>query len=513
MPKPPYVSHLGAFFNSINMKTFVKIMSLLLVATVMAGCGSKEQRFVPKSLADLRGHTVAANSGTTQEKIARMVTEKENVQCLPGGLDALIALDAGQCDVALVERNNMFSDDFMRLDIEEAFTDSTTQEPLACALRKEDSALLQEYTAFFDSIQACGRLDEIKSRWLNPLKTNNLEKVVIRQKDVPTKGKRVLRLGSDGSYPPYDIMVNNEMTGYEVELWQRFAIERGYGLVCEVYTFDALLPALQSKKIDVIAAGMSVTPDREKMVLFTPADDYSVTTVLIRKANAGNDKPFYEKLQESFDRSLIQQDRWKMIVEGFWTTIWIFLGSLIIGVILGAFISYLQMSRRKLLSVTANCYIDLMRNIPILVLLLVMYYIILANSGLSAMMVAIIASAMNFGAYIAVMFTTGIRAVDPGQTEAGLALGYTPLQTFVYIVAPQAARHIIPVFQGEAISLLKGTSIVGYISIVDLTKASDLIRNSSFEAFFPLIFVTIIYFVLAWMLSKSLDLLLKKISK
>ena len=171
------------------------------------------------------------------------------------------------------------------------------------------------------------------------------------------------------------------------------------------------------------------------------------------------------------------------------------------------------MSCHKLLSVTANCYIDLMRNIPILVLLLVMYYIILANSGLSAMMVAIIASAMNFGAYIAVMFTTGIRAVDPGQTEAGLALGYTPLQTFIYIVAPQAARHIIPVFQGEAISLLKGTSIVGYISIVDLTKASDLIRNSSFEAFFPLIFVTIIYFMLAWMLSKSLDLLLKKISK
>ena len=80
-------------------------------------------------------------------------------------------------------------------------------------------------------------------------------------------------------------------------------------------------------------------------------------------------------------------------------------------------------------------------------------------------------------------------------------------------MAPQAARHIIPVFQGEAISLLKGTSIVGYISIVDLTKASDLIRNASFEAFFPLIFVTIIYFVLAWMLSKSLDLLLKKISK
>lgn len=495
------------------MKHFINVLSLLLFVLAMTGCGNKEQRFVPKGLSELRGHTVAVNSGTTQEKIARMVTEEENVQCLPGGLDALMALGSGQCDVALVERNNMFCDEFIRLDLEEAFTDSTTQEPLACALRKDEQALLAEYTAFFDSIQACGRLDEIKSRWLNPLKTNNLEKAVIRQKDVPTKGKRVLRLGSDGSYPPYDIMVNNEMSGYEVELWQRFAIERGYGLICEVYTFDALLPALQSKKIDIIAAGMSVTPEREKMVLFTPADDYSVTTALIRKANANSDMSFFESLKDSFDRSLIQQDRWKMIVSGFWTTIWIFLGSLIIGIVLGAFISYMQMSSHKVLSITANCYIDLMRNIPILVLLLVMYYIILANTGLTAMMVAIIASAMNFGAYIAVMFTTGIRAVDHGQTEAGLALGYTPLQTFVYIVLPQAARHIIPVFQGEAISLLKGTSIVGYISIVDLTKASDLIRNSSFEAFFPLIFVTIIYFVLAWLLSKSLDMLMHKVSK
>ena len=495
------------------MKLKNLFLPLMLVVALLSSCGGEKERFVPKSLEDLRGHTVAANSGTTQEKIARMCTEKENVQCLPGGLDALIALDAGQCDVALIERANMFSDDFQRMALEEAFTDSTTQEPLACAIRKDEIALLSEFTLFFEQLEASGKLAEIKSRWLNPMLTDNTRKVVIRQKDVPTTGKRVLHIGSDYSYPPYTITVNAEKTGYEIELWQRFCIENGYGLVCDVYTFDALLPALQSGKIDIIAAGMSVTPDREKMVLFTPADDYSVTTCLIRKEGAATNKGFFESVKESFDRSLVQQDRWTMIVDGFWTTIWIFLGSLILGIIIGAIVSYLQMSEYKIVSIIANIYIDLMRNIPILVLLLVMYYIILASSGLSAMTVAIIASAMNFGAYIAVMFTTGIKAVDKGQKEAGLALGLTPLKAFIYIIAPQAARHIIPVFQGEAISLLKGTSIVGYISIVDLTKASDLIRNASFEAFFPLIFVTVIYFILAWMLGKSLDLLLKKIQK
>ena len=490
-----------------------KILSLVMMAVLLTACGGKQERFVPKSLEDLRGHKVAANSGTTQEKIARMSTEKENVQCMPGGLDALVALDAGQCDVALVERANMFSDDFQRLALEEAFTDSTTQEPLATAMRKDETALHYEFEQFFNELEESGQLAEIKSRWLNPLVTDNLKKVVIHDKDVPKNGKRTLVLGSDYSYPPYCIVVNKEKTGYEVELWQRFCIAKGYSMRCDVYNFDALLPALESKKIDVIVAGMSVTPEREKMVLFAPADDYSVTTALIRKANVKDNKGFIERTKESFDRSLIQQDRWKMILEGLWTTILVFFGSLIIGILLGAFISYMQMSTSKVVRLLANGYIDLMRNIPILVLILVMYYIVLANTGLSAITVAIIASAMNFGAYIAVMFTTGIKAVDNGQKEAGLALGLTPMQTFIYIIAPQAARHIIPVFQGEAISLLKGTSIVGYISIVDLTKASDLIRNSSFEPFFPLIFVTIIYFVMAWMLGKSLDLLLKKIQK
>lgn len=495
-------------------KHLLTIVAIVTMAMVFVGCNEKEERFVPKSLKELRGHKVAANSGTTQERIARSVTENENVQALPGGLDALVAVDAGQADVALVERSNLFCDEFTRLNIEEAFTDSSTQEALACAMRKEDKELHKEFTQFFDSIQADGTLDEIKSRWLNPNVTDNLKKVVIREKDVPREGKRVLHIGSDFSYPPYSITINTERTGYEVELWQRFCMKHGYGLVCDVYNFDALLPALQSKKIDVITAGMSVTPEREEKVLFSPATDYSVTTCLIRKAgNTGGEKSFFQGVKDSFNRSLVEQNRWTMIVDGFWTTLWIFFGSLILGILIGALVSYMQMHGMKLLSITANVYIDLMRNIPILVLLLVMYYIILAGTGLSAVAVAIIASAMNFGAYIAVMFTTGIRAVDHGQTEAGLAMGLTRAQTFMYIIAPQAARHIIPVFQGEAISLLKGTSIVGYISIVDLTKASDLIRNASFEAFFPLIFVTIIYFVLAWLLGKSLDVLMKKVNK
>lgn len=108
------------------------------------------------------------------------------------------------------------------------------------------------------------------------------------------------------------------------------------------------------------------------------------------------------------------------------------------------------------------------------------------------------------------MFRTGINSVDPGQTEAGRAMGFSKVKTFLLIVVPQAVKQILPVYKGEAISLIKNTSIVGYIAIQDLTKVSDIIRSRTFDAFFPLIVISIIYLILAWLLGLLLDYLHKK---
>lgn len=108
------------------------------------------------------------------------------------------------------------------------------------------------------------------------------------------------------------------------------------------------------------------------------------------------------------------------------------------------------------------------------------------------------------------MFRTGIEGVDRGQTEAGLAMGFSRVRTFFLFVVPQAASKVIPVFKGEAVSLIKNTSVVGFIAIQDLTKASEIIRSRTFDAFFPLIVISIIYFILAWLLGKCLDRLANK---
>jgi len=122
-------------------------------------------------------------------------------------------------------------------------------------------------------------------------------------------------------------------------------------------------------------------------------------------------------------------------------------------------------------------------------------------------MVAVLAFGMNFAAYVSEMFRSGIESLDRGQSEAGTAMGFTKTQTFSFIVLPQMIQRILPVYKGEFISLVKMTSIVGYIAVQDLTKAGDIIRSRTFDAFFPLIMVAVLYFLISLLLVQALEYL------
>jgi polar amino acid transport system substrate-binding protein len=175
-----------------------------------------------------------------------------------------------------------------------------------------------------------------------------------------------------------------------------------------------------------------------------------------------------------------------------------------VGTLLGGLICWMKMSKRKFLSGFANIYINLLRGTPVLVLLMIIYYIVFASVNINPVLVAIFAFGLNFAAYVSEMFRTSIESIDKGQKEAGIAGGFTKVQTFIHIITPQALRHLLPVYKGEFISLVKMTSIVGYIAVQDLTKASDIIRSRTFDAFFPLIMAAVLYLILAWLLTWAL---------
>ena len=221
---------------------------------------------------------------------------------------------------------------------------------------------------------------------------------------------------------------------------------------------------------------------------------------------------WFEKLYETF----IESGGYRFIIEGFQNTIIITLGALLIGVVIGSLIAIVkyfaeESPRLKPLALLCDLYTTVIRGIPITVLLLIFYLIILVTA--SDLTVAILAFGINSGAYMAELIRSGINAVDKGQMEAGRSLGMSRAQTMRKVIFPQAVRYILPAIGNELIALLKETSVAGYVTIVDLTRAGNLIRNNTHDALNPLLLVALIYLTLVVVLTSLLGVLERKLAK
>lgn len=214
----------------------------------------------------------------------------------------------------------------------------------------------------------------------------------------------------------------------------------------------------------------------------------------------------------SFYTTLIEEHRYKLLLNGFLSTSIISVVSILLGTILGILIYSIQKCNFHILRNIFKCYVKLMQGIPITVLLLTFYYVIFGNIDINPMIVAIITFSLYFAAYVSEIIKGAIESINVSQIYSAYSLGFNKYKTLRYIILPQSLVYIVPVYKNEIVSLIKLTSIAGYISIMDLTKASDIIRNRTYEAFFPLIITALIYFILCYLISKILDLLYKKIN-
>ena len=200
------------------------------------------------------------------------------------------------------------------------------------------------------------------------------------------------------------------------------------------------------------------------------------------------------------------------MVDGLGVTLEISLLSILFATLFGALICSLRMSRNRAVKGTAQLYIELMRSLPLLLLLLVMFYLVLASSGLDKTHIAIVCFTLYFGAFFCEIFRSGIEGVSKGQWEAGAALGMNKRQVLSKIVIPQALLRVLPVYKNQMITVIKSTSIVGYVSIMDITKASDVIRSRTFDAFFPLLMTALIYLMLSWLFGLAVDALERRLT-
>ena len=219
-----------------------------------------------------------------------------------------------------------------------------------------------------------------------------------------------------------------------------------------------------------------------------------------------------QELKNEFILNFIEDNRWKYIVDGLKITLIVTIFAVLIGVLLGFLIAIVRTThdktgKLKILNVICRVYLTVIRGTPVVVQLMIIYFIIFGSVDISKVLVAIIAFGINSGAYVAEIFRSGIMSIDNGQFEAGRSLGFNYAQTMMYIIMPQAFKNVLPTLCNEFISLLKETSVSGYIALQDLTKGGDIIRSRTYDAFMPLIAVALIYLAMVMIFTKLVSLL------
>lgn len=223
-----------------------------------------------------------------------------------------------------------------------------------------------------------------------------------------------------------------------------------------------------------------------------------------------------EWLKDQIYRNFIEDNMWHYLTDGLMVTLQVTFFSVLIGIVLGLVVAiirstYAKTGKMKAADFLCNIYVTVFRGTPVVVQLLIIYFVVFGSVKIDKTIVAVMAFGLNSGAYVSEIFRSGIMSIDNGQFEAGRSLGFSYWQTMWYIVMPQAFKNVLPALGNEFIVLLKETSVAGYIALQDLTKGGDIIRSRTYSAFFPLISVAIIYLILVMIFSKLVNILERRL--
>ncbi len=217
----------------------------------------------------------------------------------------------------------------------------------------------------------------------------------------------------------------------------------------------------------------------------------------------------YESIWQGIYTNLISDSRYLLLLDGLKNTLLLSVFSLIIGTGIGFLMAFLRLSKNRGLRMISGIYIDVIRGTPSFVQLLIIYFVVFGSVNINKILSGAIAFGINSGGYVAEIIRAGIQSIDIGQTEAGRSLGLTKAQTMRLVVIPQAIKNILPALANEFIVLIKETSVAGYIAVEELTKAAMMIQSRTYNAFYPLIAIAVIYYIII----KILTILFAQIEK
>ena len=422
------------------------------------------------------------------------------------------ALDAGEIDAALGfldERQTLAGTHPDLALIEEPFA----VDVFGFGTQKSEKGkeLCRELNLYLADLKDSGEYDALRRKWEDPNRRGDV------MGNYSFSGERgELRIVTGGLWTPMTFYQGETLTGEFIEIINGFCEKFGYIPRYETVAFSAELVGLAAGTYDICAD--SVTPSEERLESICVTDPLMEDEyyLYVRRESVLKTVPkaelFFKNMKDSIRRTFIAEDRYRILLSGLDVTLRLSVITGVLGTLLGAVICFLRQRRNPFVSAFGSLYVRIFRSLPVVVLLLVLNYVILRGSGLKAFWICVITFSIEFSAYCAEIFRAGINAVPTGQKRAATALGFAKLQTFRYVIWPQALVHFLPAYSGQFIATVKMTAVAGYISVIDLTKASDIIRSRTYEAFFPLLFTSLVYFVICALLVSFLNALEKKIN-
>lgn len=498
-----------------NIKSIVGIVAVIAVCVIAAiaihGNGKKNAQSI-KSVKDIAGHKIGVQLGTTGDILA---SDYENdkkgstVDRYNKGADAVQALSQNKVDCVIIDEEpaKAFASQNKNVKIlKEAFAD----ESYAFCIAKDNKALTNNVNDALEKLKKDGTIDAIRDNYIG----ENAGKNPYKSKNVSRENGELV-VATNATFQPYEYYKGGKVVGIDMDIAQAVCDELHMSMKIEDMEFDSIITAVQTGKANMGAAGITVTAERKKNIDFSNSYTTSKQVVLVNNGkSAGSSLSVGEKFKNNF----IKEHRYQYILKGLKTTLFITVCALIIGILLGSLLAIIRTTHDRnggltILNILAKIYLTIVRGTPTMVQLLIIYYVVFASTNISKTLVAIVAFGLNSAAYVAEVVRSGIMSVDNGQFEAGRSLGLSYKTTMLSIVFPQAFKNILPALGNELITLLKETSISGYIGLVDLTKGSDIIRSITYDAMMPLGIVAVIYLIIVMILTALVNKLERSLRK
>jgi len=306
---------------------------------------------------------------------------------------------------------------------------------------------------------------------------------------------------------------DGQIIGLDIDFIVEFAKAYGYDLKIVDYSFSGMLQAVQANLVDFGGSNTTITEERKQSVLFSDPYFKGEVIVVVKDLTATNENnSFFQRLYNSFEKTFIKEDRYQLFISGILNTILITLISTICGVIIGFIWFFVYSMNNYRINHLLNSIASILSEMPTVVLLMIFYYLIFKNSNLNSTYISIIAFTTVFSFSIMSILNTCIASIDKGQFEAAYALGYSKYNSYIKLIIPQIMPMFMTLFKSELVTLVKSTSIVGYIAVQDLTKVSDIVRSRTYQAFFPLIASTIVYILIIKLFKQVISIAINSIN-